>query len=104
MDSPPGLILVLAVISMLGAAWTLAYSKMHGSDRHVRKETRLEHFRGVVTTYAVALIGAAGCLFFFGRFDGQPLGLALAMCVVAGVPAALGASAGRLLLQTRSPS
>jgi putative integral membrane protein (TIGR02587 family) len=104
MDSPPGRILALAVISMLGAAWTLAYSQMHGSDRHVRKETRLEHLRGIVTTYAVALIGSAGCLFFFGRFDGQPAGLGLAMCVVAGVPAALGASAGRLLLQTRSPS
>jgi putative integral membrane protein (TIGR02587 family) len=104
MDSPPDRILALAVISMFGAAWTLAYSQMQGSDRHVRKETRIEHFRGVVTTYAVALIGSAGCLFFFGRFDGQPLGLALAMCVVAGVPAALGASAGRLLLQTRSPS
>ena len=103
-DSPPGRILVLAVISILGAAWTLAYSQMQGADRHVRKETRLEHFRGVVTTYAVALVGSAGCLFFFGRFDGQPVAFGCAMCVVAGVPAALGASAGRLLLQTRSPS
>ena len=103
-DSPPGRILALGGISMLGAAWTLAYSRMHGADRHVRKETRVEQFRGAVTTYAVALVGSAGCLFFFGRFDGQPLGLAIAMCVVAGVPAALGASAGRLLLQTRSPS
>jgi putative integral membrane protein (TIGR02587 family) len=103
-ESTPGRILVLAVISMLGAAWTLAYSKMHGTDRHVRKETRIEHFRGVVTTYAVALVGSAGCLFFFGRFDGQPVGLGFAMCVVAGVPASLGASAGRLLLQTRRPS
>jgi len=104
MESSPGRILALAVISMLGAAWTLAYSRMQGSDRHVRMETRLEHFRGIVTTYAVALVAAAGCLFFFGRFDDQPFGLALAMCVVAGVPAALGASAGRLLLQTSNSS
>ncbi|MCW1885952.1 TIGR02587 family membrane protein [Luteolibacter flavescens] len=100
MDSPPSRILLLAVVSMLGAAWTLTYSGMHGADRHVRKETRVEHVRGIVTTYAVALIAAAGCLYFFGRFDGQPLTLSFAMCVVAGVPASLGASAGRLLLQS----
>ncbi|MCW1924739.1 TIGR02587 family membrane protein [Luteolibacter arcticus] len=104
MVSSPERILAMAVVSILGAAWTLSYSRMHGADRHVRRETRMEHFREVVTTYAVALAGGAGCLFFFGRFDGQPLWLAFAMCVVVGVPASLGASAGRLLLQSRSPS
>ena len=104
MESPPSRILAMAILSMLGAAWLLDYSRMHGSDRHVRKETGRERMRDVVGTYAVALAGGAGSLFFFGRLDGQPATQGLAMTVVAGVPAALGASAGRLLLQSRSPS
>jgi putative integral membrane protein (TIGR02587 family) len=104
MEASPLRILLLAAVTMLGAAWLLDYSRMRGTDRHVRRETRIEQVRGVVTTYAVALAGAAGCLFFFGRFDGRPLAQGLAMTVVTGVPAALGASAGRMLLQSRSPS
>ncbi|MDB6071550.1 MAG: putative integral rane protein, partial [Verrucomicrobiales bacterium] len=52
----------------------------------------------------VALIASAGCLYLFGSLDDQPGSLALAMTVVVGLPAALGASAGRLLLQSGSKS
>jgi putative integral membrane protein (TIGR02587 family) len=104
MGTSPARLLVLAVLSMAGAAWLLEYARIHGADRHVRKETGFERLRGGITTYAVALVAATGCLFFFGRLDGQPFTQALSMVVVAGVPAALGASAGRLLLQSRSPS
>ncbi|HUF62915.1 MAG TPA: TIGR02587 family membrane protein [Verrucomicrobiales bacterium] len=103
MESPPWKILLLALGSVLAAAAVLHYSGMYGAERHVAKDTLFLKVRGLLTTYAVALAGAAACLHFFGGFDGQPLGIALSMCVVAGVPATLGASAGRLLIQTSSP-
>ena len=56
---------------------------------------------GSVITYAVALVSSAVILWFFGRFDGQSLVTCLAQTVVLGVAATLGASAGRLLLQSK---
>ncbi len=103
MESSPRKILLLALGSALAAAGVLHYSGMHGAERHVARDTLFVKVRGVLTTYAVALAGAASCLHFFGGLDGQPPEIALSMCVVAGVPAALGASAGRLLLQLGSP-
>lgn len=56
---------------------------------------------GSVITYAIALAASAMILWFFGRFDGQALITCVAQTVVLGVAATLGASAGRLLLQSR---
>ncbi|HWT00241.1 MAG TPA: TIGR02587 family membrane protein [Pyrinomonadaceae bacterium] len=56
---------------------------------------------GSIITYAVALAASAMILWFFGRFDGQALVTCVAQTVVLGVAATLGASAGRLLLQSR---
>lgn len=53
----------------------------------------------IVVSYAVALCVAAGLLWFFGRLAGVEPRSALALVVVVGLPAALGASAGRLLLK-----
>lgn len=103
MESSPGSLLLLACVSMIVADWVLRYSGMHGSSRHVKNGSRFERFRGVITSYAVALFASGTGLFFFGRLDDQPAEQIVAMCVVAGAPAALGASAGRLLLQSKSP-
>lgn len=102
MESPPWKILLLAIGSYLGAAGVLHFTGIHGADRHVARDSPFVTARALVTTYAAALAGSAGCLFFFGRLDAQPVSLGIAMTVVVGVPAALGASAGRLLLQTQS--
>jgi putative integral membrane protein (TIGR02587 family) len=56
---------------------------------------------GSVITYAIALVSSAVILWFFGRFDGQSLIICIAQTVVLGLAATLGASAGRLLLQSR---
>lgn len=50
-------------------------------------------------SYLVALAVAAMVLWFFGRFEGAAFPAALAYVLVLGLPASLGASAGRLLLQ-----
>lgn len=104
MESPPWKILLLAIGSALGAAGVLHFTGIHGADRLVPRDSPFLSVRGLITTYAAALAGSAGCLFFFGKLEGQPFAFGVAMTVVVGVPAALGASAGRLLLQTRSPA
>lgn len=50
-------------------------------------------------SYLVALAVAAMVLWFFGRFEGAAFPAALTYVLVLGLPASLGASAGRLLLQ-----
>jgi putative integral membrane protein (TIGR02587 family) len=103
MESPPAMLLVLALASLLLGALVLHFAEMHGHHRHVARDTWLLTTRGIATTYAVALFAAGLCLYFFGQLDGKPPSIVLAQCVVAGVPAVLGASAGRLLLQIRAP-
>lgn len=49
--------------------------------------------------YAVALVTSAFILWFFGRFDGTSLDVAIAQIVSLGVASSIGASAGRVLLQ-----
>ena len=103
MESHPGNLLMLALCSIVLGWLVLHFAEIHGSGRHVARDTKLLSFQGVITTYAVALLAGACCLFFFGQFDGVPLWMMLAQTVVIGVPAVLGASAGRLLLQVRPP-
>jgi putative integral membrane protein (TIGR02587 family) len=92
-------LLGLALMSLLIGALVLHYSKFRGAEDFVRKDGFSAVLLGTVITYAVALASAALILWFFGRFDNVSLFDALAQTVVLGVPATLGASAGRLLLQ-----
>jgi putative integral membrane protein (TIGR02587 family) len=92
-------LLGLALASLLLGGCTLYYSNFVGAERIVRTEGRLEVFRGTVVTYAVGVAASALILWFFGRFDGVAPITALSESVVLGLPATLGASAGRLLLQ-----
>jgi len=103
MESRPVMILILALCSLALGGLVLHFAELRGANLYVPRDTWLLSTRGVVTTYAIALVAGAGCLFFFGQFDGQPWRMMLAQTVVIGVPAVLGASAGRLLLQVRPP-
>jgi uncharacterized membrane protein len=80
----------------------LHFSKFTGADLHTASDTWILKSRGVVTTYAVALVASTSLLWFFGKFDDQPLDIIIAQAVILSVPAVLGASAGRLLLQTNN--
>lgn len=99
-ESPPLRILLLACGSIAAAAVVLHYADMRGSAQIAKDsaDSRFRKIRAVITTYAAALLAAAGCLFLFGNIDGQPWQMVWAMIVVTGVPAALGASAGRFIL------
>lgn len=60
--------------------------------------TTLEVVWDLCLTYATAFCISAGALWFFGRFDGAGLQVCVEATVVLGLVSALGASAGRFLL------
>lgn len=89
----------IALLSFVVGGLILFFSEFRKSKRYSPTETHFEKFAGSVITYATALVASAAILWFFGRLDGVSLEVALGQIVVLGFPAALGASAGRLLLQ-----
>jgi len=89
----------LALLSMAFGGGVLYFTEFRGARRHAPAEGHLAVFAGTVVTYAVALAASALILWFFGRFDGASALVCLMQTVVLGVADALGASAGRLLLQ-----
>jgi len=89
----------LAILSLLVAFMILHFSGFKGADQFVRAGHPIIILLGTFTTYSIALIASALILWFFGRFDDVPIYTALAQTIVLGMPATLGASAGRLLLQ-----
>lgn len=94
-----GRLIGLVAFSLALAALVLYYSEFAGARQNVRFDRHHDVLIGSVITYAVALVASGLILWFFGRFDGHTPILCLAQAVVLGVPATLGASAGRLLLQ-----
>jgi putative integral membrane protein (TIGR02587 family) len=95
--SPPALI-GLMMLSMLVGAMILHYSDF------IASVAGSEAGAGAVvvstaSSYAVALLAAAGMLWFFGRFDDEAPAVMAAQTVVLGFASMLGASAGRLLLE-----
>lgn len=89
----------LAIVSIAFGALILFYSNFIDAEKFTRSYSLFTIVSGTIVTYAVALFASASILWFFGRFDGLTLFLSLAETVVLALPATLGASAGRLLLQ-----
>lgn len=92
-------LLGLASLSLALSALILFFSEFSGAQRLVFAGGWHDVLASSVLSYASALLASAMILWFFGRFDGEPLILVVAQTVVLGVAGALGASAGRLLLQ-----
>ena len=94
-------LLLIALISIILGGIILYYSNFKGSKQWVRKpETRSDVIAGTVVMYTIALVSSAFMLWFFSRFNGLAIHGILAESIVLGFPAALGASAGRLLIQS----
>jgi len=92
-------LLALALLSLGLGGLILFYTEFSGSE-HFVLPGGVPHILGsTVMTYASALLASGMILWFFGRFDGEPLITCIGQTVVLGVAGALGASAGRLLLQ-----
>ena len=97
-ETPAVRLLGLVALSVLMGTLILYFTNFHRTDRAVRNEGSLDVVRGSAITYAVALVASALILWFFGRFDGESAEIMVRQTVVLGLPATLGASAGRLLL------
>jgi len=99
-ETGPLRLLLLAAISLALGALVLYFTDFARAKRYSPVETKRQAFRGTIITYAIALGASAVILWFFGRFDGQAAAVIVSETVVLGFPATLGASAGRLLLQS----
>lgn len=98
LESNPLRLLGIMGLSALVAAVVLHYSAFRGGRPFVRDGVLAPVLFGTFATVAIALVTSLGMLWFFGRFSGEHWLSGLAQCVVLGLPATLGASAGRLLL------
>ena len=95
----PALLLTTLAASLTLAATLLYFSNFTGSARFAGERGVFGVVHGTAITYAVGLVASAALLWFFGRFQGHSLTLNVGQCVVLGLPATLGAAAGRLLLR-----
>lgn len=90
----------LALLSFGLSGTILFYSDFKGADRvSAPGEGAGTMLLRTSLHYAVALGASAFILWFFGRFDGASPDVSVAQVVALGVPASLGASAGRVLLR-----
>ena len=93
-------LLILMLASLLLGGGILFYSHFLGTTRRRHTVGWMDALRGSITTYAIALIAAGLFLWYFGRFAGESRSSMAAQIVVLGLPAVIGASAGKLLLQS----
>lgn len=100
LETDPFKILLIAIVSLIIGSAILYHINFHGSkEKKIHRETFWEMAAESFTMYTLALLISAFMLWFFGRFDGLSIYLITAQTVVLGFPAALGASAGRFLIQ-----
>jgi putative integral membrane protein (TIGR02587 family) len=100
-EIPSWKLLVIALISIILGGAILFRLDFKGAQSFAPAKGARAVIIGSIVTYAIALLSSAMILWFFGRFDGQALIICLAQTIVLGLAATLGASAGRLLLQSR---
>jgi putative integral membrane protein (TIGR02587 family) len=99
-ETDPARLIGLTLLSIVIGSTILYFSDFKRSHTVVHREGTTSILLGTLATYAVALVASAIFLWFFGRFAGVSSSIAIRETVVLAFPATLGASAGRLLLQS----
>lgn len=92
-------LILLALLSLAISGTILYYSNFHGSDSMPQPDGWLDVGASIISMYGAALLVSAFLLWFFHRFEDIPFYLMASQTVVLAFPAALGAAAGRLMLQ-----
>ncbi len=100
-EASPLHLIGVALLSLTTGGLILFFSDFRGSSRSVIARDTPGMLRGAAGTYAVALLTSAAILWIFGRLDGVSLYPAVARTIMLGLPSTLGASAGRLLIQSQ---
>ncbi len=97
-ESLPGHILVMALLSVLMSSLILFFSGFAGASGSDSGLNAVEVIGQTALCYSIALISSALLLWFFGRLEGANFWTALSQTVTLGTLTALGASAGRLII------
>ncbi len=92
-------ILLMALLSLALSVVVVYFSDFHGTGGHGNGNLLFAITLDTCLSYLTALTASAFLLWFFGRFEGVSFEVAFAQCIVLGVLASLGASAGRLLIK-----
>lgn len=92
-------ILLMALLSLLMSVVVVYFSDFHGTGGQHNGSLLFAITLDTCLSYLTALAASAFLLWFFGRFEGVSFEVAFAQCIVLGVLASLGASAGRLLIK-----
>ncbi len=98
-EAKPLHILVLAIVSILLSLVVCYFSDFKGTDRPDNRPTLYEVVFETCLSYCTALIASVFVLWYFFGFSDTGFWNIMAQCIVLGVIASLGASAGRLLIK-----
>lgn len=94
-------ILLILLLSIAITGSVLYHLNFKGAKQLVKHTgSNWDIIASTIIMYSVALIASGFMLWFFGRFDNLSLSGIISEIIVLGFPAALGASAGRLLIQS----
>lgn len=99
LKAQPHNVLIMVIVSILLCVLVTYFSDFKGSGRKEMKNLTYHMTFDTCLSYMIALIASAFVLWYFGRFEGLCFENIVAECVVLGVIASLGASAGRLLIK-----
>jgi putative integral membrane protein (TIGR02587 family) len=99
-ETSPWRLLAVAALSLAVASVILYFTDFARAQSFVLRRSGHDVLVGSFVTYGIALVASGAILWFFGRFDMHSVDICVRQTVVLGLPGALGASAGRLLLQS----
>ncbi len=92
-------LLMIVLVSLALGTVILFFSNFRKSSKLPSGSLSLAVMFETFTAYVIALITSALMLWFFGRFSDIHFSTAVSEVIVLGLPAVLGASAGRLLIK-----
>lgn len=92
-------LVVIIIESLLLGATILLFSDFKSAVGKTGLRLYLKVLQHTMTTYLACLMASVLMLWFFGRFQDMGLSTAISAVIVLGLPAMLGASAGRLLIK-----
>lgn len=99
LEAKPLHILSMAIASILMSMVVIYFSNFRGTVKREKKPTLYEMVFNTCLIYLTALVASAFVIWYFGGFANQNPWNMISQCIVLGVIASLGASAGRLLIK-----
>lgn len=99
LEAKPFQILWMAIASLLMSMVVIYFSNFKGTEKREKMPTLYEIVFETCLIYITALVASAFVLWYFGGFANQSIWNIISQCIVLGVIASLGASAGRLLIK-----